>query len=119
MGIIIIRKPIDPAVTRALRTELRQRRARRTLLLKHQMELAGVSMTVLASRMQVSVSYISRITSGTRVPGLDTCIRMARELGITLQELADILVPPSVIRMVDDLPDPRMGTLHQRKAPRA
>lgn len=108
---IKVRPPVDPAQMVGIRTELRQRRARRKVVLNHQLEVAGLTMTELSRRTGVDLSYISRIWSGDRMPGLDTTIRLAEALGMTLQELADVLLPP-IIRAATEKVVKETGNLH-------
>jgi ribosome-binding protein aMBF1 (putative translation factor) len=52
---------------------------------------AGLSNTELAERLGTYSSHISDWNAGRKHPTLRTSVRLARELGVTLEELADSL----------------------------
>jgi transcriptional regulator with XRE-family HTH domain len=43
--------------------------------------------TELAEKLGLSRSYVSLVMNGRRVPSLGVAVRMARELGVTVEEL--------------------------------
>lgn len=57
----------------------------------------GLNLTMVAARMALSHSYISRIVSGTRTPSLQVAIDMAAVLRIPLAEMAAHLLPEAKI----------------------
>lgn len=67
----------------------------------------GLNLTQVAARAAISHSYASRIVAGTRCPSLNTTMDLAAVLGVSLQEMADILVPPET-RLPHDAPAPRL-----------
>lgn len=102
MAHITIRPNPAPSPLGRIREELKKRRSKRKVVLIHQMEdVCGLTMTGLAVRTGVDISYISRIFSGARVPSLDTSVRLAAALQMTLQEFADILIPPEQLAMIN------------------
>lgn len=100
-----------------IRIDIKRRREKRRVVLHHQLEEVGMTMSDLAKETGVSLSYISRIVSGARVPGLDTSIRLSQSLSLTLQEFADILLPPELTRAIDRVPKPARHVLPARIVP--
>lgn len=58
---------------------------------------ADLNLTQIAARSGLSQSYVSRIVAGTRTPSLKSTVDLARSLGLTLPEMASILLPGEVL----------------------
>ena len=56
-------------------------------VIKHNRELCGFSLKVLAKRTELSASYISQIENGKVSPSLSSLVRIADVLGTTIQGL--------------------------------
>lgn len=51
----------------------------------------GLSQTALARKLEISFSYLSRIEKGEKAPGLVCTPALARFLGITVDELIQLI----------------------------
>ncbi|MBQ8658088.1 MAG: helix-turn-helix transcriptional regulator [Clostridia bacterium] len=60
--------------------------------LKEQRESVGLSQLQLAKATGIKQQNISRWENGV-MPGIDSCVTLARYYGITLEELIDIKLP--------------------------
>lgn len=60
-------------------------------ILKNLREERNLSMNELAQRSQLSQSYVVQLEGGSRNPSLDTAIRLATGLGLSLSDFAEFL----------------------------
>lgn len=94
-----------------IRHQVKLARDARRKILRARIKEKGLTMTLISARTGIDLSYVSRIISGARVPGLDTTMRLARTLDFSLEELAAILIPDLdlVTRETADLPTRKEG----------
>ena len=59
-------------------------------------KIDGVNRTVLARGLGLTRSYVSQVLSGKREPGLGVAIKMARGLGLTVEQLGEYLEKKSM-----------------------
>lgn len=90
---IALKPRLPGQVTSRVREDLRRQRAARQRWFALRMIPRHLTITEVSRKTGISMSYLSRIISGHRMPGLDTTMRLARELGVTLQQMADVLLP--------------------------
>jgi len=69
----------SPALTTTISKSVRQARASR-----------GLTQQDVAEKLGISVEFYGRIERGTRSPGLDTAVRMAVVLGVSLDKLVGL-----------------------------
>ena len=61
--------------------------------LKHMMEETGYTVTDLSFDSGISQSAISRYVNGERIPSPLNAIKIAKELGVSIDELIDFYEP--------------------------
>lgn len=91
--VITIHPSPPPDQVAALRMDLRAYKRARAKWFRKLMKGKGLTMGQLSRMTAIDLSYVSRIISGARMPGLDTCMRLARALGVGLEEIAQVLIP--------------------------
>jgi transcriptional regulator with XRE-family HTH domain len=59
-------------------------------------KIGGVNRTVLAGKLGMDRSYLSQMLNGKRDPGLSVARKVAREVGVTVEQLAVYLEKKSM-----------------------
>jgi transcriptional regulator with XRE-family HTH domain len=60
-------------------------------------KIDGVNRTVLARGLGLTRSYVSQVLSGKREPGLGVAIKVARGLGLTVEQLGEYLTRKGLV----------------------